>query len=202
MKYSIAACALVIFIGLPSNIKAQTGKGCWEIGIHGAPLFKSQTVKVSGGLITINTDYFISDKLSAGFAPYYGFTGNEGHSGYNLMTMEPVGYSKTGYNSFGANLNLKFFLLKSSAARPYITILGGLGRTYYSFYSETEGKYRVYEKNTDYETFNLGTGIGARFRIVKSIHADAKIMYAGIAGFDHPSPTMFLYPSLGFIKSL
>jgi len=199
---SINQSILIFILTLFSfSALAQIEKGSWQIGINGAPLVDTYVSKVSGGLFSVNVDYFLSNRMSVGIAPYYGFTRDVGHYGYDLITMQPVGYKKKSYDSFGFNIDMKFFLLKSNIVKPYVTLLGGVGKTFYTFYSETEGKTRMYERKTNYNSYNLGLGLGAQFKIANNMYIDAKVMYSCIASFEDPAPVKFVYPSIGLIKS-
>lgn len=121
--------------------------------------------------------------------------------GIDPITMQTWGVWKDNFKSVGINLNLKFYLINSNKIKPYLTVVAGLGSTYNN-YSQTDqaGEIRFEEKET-YNTLNLGMGVGASFKISKSLYIDTKVMYMSVGDFANLNPIKFVYPSIGIIKT-
>ncbi len=201
MTFRTIQFTISFLLSVNSLLFAQIGKNSWQIGAHGAPLIETGCSCVSGGLLTINADYFLSEKFAIGLVPYYGFTENEGHYGFDLTSMRPWGYSKTSYNSIGTNVDFKYFLMKSGNIKSYLSVFTGIGKTQRKYYDEYQSGEVRKKTMEEMNTYNLGAGLGAQFRLSGSFYLDAKIIYSRIASFEAPNPSYFIYPSIGLIRS-
>ncbi len=201
MKIKNLIFAFIFTVSINSSLLGQIKKGSWQIGLSGSPLFDTNISGLQGGLFSGNVDYSLSDKFSIGLMPYFGFTKNEVTYIYNTVLDQPVYYSKYSYKSFGLNIDFKYFLIKSTKIKPYVSFIPGVGKTRYSYF-ETDGMGDVrIDEIRDYNTFNLGVGLGALFKISEAFYIDTKVTYSSVADMSKPNPIKFIYPSIGIIKS-
>lgn len=166
-----------------------------------APLFETNMSGLQGGLFTANVDYTLTKRLSIGLMPFYGHTKNEGSVGIDPTTMQTCGIWKDNYKSVGINLNLKFYLINSNKIKPYLTVISGFGKTQNHNLFRNQSGDVVRDKKETINTFNLGMGVGASFKISKSLYIDSKVMYMSVGALANPAPIKFVYPSIGIIKT-
>ncbi len=201
MNIKIFVVAFIFLIGYSPSLLGQIEKGSWQVGLSGAPLFDTNASGLQGGLFTGSVDYSFSNRFAIGLMPYYGFTKNEVTYIYNTVLNQHVHYSEYSYKSFGLNLDFKFYMLNSVKIKPYISFISGIGKTRYNYF-ETDGLGDVRtDEKSDYNTFNLGLGLGSLFKISETMYIDVKVTYSSVADLSKPNPIKFVYPSIGIIKS-
>lgn len=201
MKNKIYLFVFIPFLFCTSSLFGQIEKGSWQIGLSGAPLFETSNSSYQGSLFTANVDYSLTKRLSLGLMPFYGYIKSEGSMGIDPITMQSWGIWKDNFKSVGINLNLKFYIINSNKIKPYLTVVAGLGSTTNN-YSRTDQTGDIQSwKGEPFKTLNLGVGVGASFKISKSLYIDSKVMYMSVGDFANPSPIKFVYPSIGIIKT-
>jgi len=180
----------------------QIHKRKWSLGISGTPLFELSSSGLNGALFVVQSELELTNNLIVGIKPYFAKTSEKTQFAYDLTTKRPVSLRQDSFTSFGANVELKIILLRTSLIKPYTALLLGGGYSNYAPLKRNVWGELVTSETRDFINSNKGIGLGTYFQISRSLKIDAKLMYTEVTANKEIEPSRYLCPTLGILKTL